>query len=197
MTRQLEKIGPLVDSERVYTLDEFLNLDLPDDMDFELWGGRLVAKPKSGISGEHGKVVAALTEYLRNYVRQHNLGTVYSGASTNLGSTDPNPFYVAPDVCFVVNGRTPPRFKGSIPVAPDLVVEVHSPSDSTEKIQEKIEIYQAAQVPVIWSVWMMARFVVVYHHNDPDMKMYNTHSGVLAGSNVLPGFQLPVSAIFE
>lgn len=197
MTIQLEplKIDPAF--ERNYTLAEFLELELAEDYDYELWRGRLVAKPKSGISAEHGKVVASLTEYLRSYSREHQLGTVFSAASTILGSTEANPTYVAPDVCFVAAERLPTQLKGPISVAPDLVVEVHSPTDSTEKIQEKIELYQAAGVRLIWSVWMLAKYIVVYKLNDPDVKLYNTYNGVLDGGEVLPGFSLAVKLVFE
>lgn len=187
--------------EHKYTIEEFSNLDLPDEdengnpLQYELIGGRVVPK-QSGPSGEHGDIVTRLSSKLDYFAGvsagEKRVGKVYSGASCNLGN-DSN---TIPDVCFVLDGRTPPKFKGSIPIAPDLVIEVNSPSDTTEKIQEKIELYQAAGVGLIWSVYMLAKFVVIYRQNDPDIKFVNI-TGELAADNILPDFSLPVRLLFE
>lgn len=202
MTAQLEIISQ-VDFERIYTLAEFLTLDLPGDendgdtIKYELVEGKLLAKAKGGVSAAHGEVVATLSEYLRTYTRQKQLGKIYSGASCTLGATDPKASWVEPDVCFVAAGRTPDDFDGPIPVAPDLIVEVHSPSDTTKGIQNKIETYQNAGVSLIWSVYLLAKYVVVHRLNDPDIKLFNLFNGELEGDPVLPGFKLSVKDLFQ
>ncbi len=187
--------------EKLYTVEEFLNLNLPDDDDneYELIRGRLVAKPKGGVSGEHGDMVARITTELNVFagVRagEKSLGKVYSGASSNLGLSQGRS-YVEPDVCFVLKDRTPPKFKGPIPVAPDLVIEVWSPSDTTEKIQNKIEAYLEAGVRLIWSVYLLSKFVLVYRLNEPDLKLLNLKDE-LDGEDVIPGFKVAVRNLFE
>jgi len=186
-------------SEKLYSVPEFLNLEWPDDddLEYELIEGRLVAKPKSGVSGEHGEIVANLSHFLKAFAGEDEkrLGRVYSGASTDLGDSE-GANYVEPDVCFVVSGRTPAKFRGAIPVAPDLVVEVWSPSDTTEKIHNKVETYRQAGVRLIWSIYMLDKFIAVFSLNDPDIKFLNL-TDELDGGNVLPGFKLRVSKLFE
>lgn len=189
-----------IDFDRTYTLEEFLSLDLPGEDDgtlsYELVGGKLVAKDKLGVSAEHGKVLFKLSTSLGAYLASNPIGQGFADAPTTLGSTDPKASRVDPDICFVQNGRIPDRFKGPIPVAPDLVVEIWSPSDTTEKIQDKIEVYQAAGVRLIWSTYMLSRFIVVYQGKGADRKFLDL-DGELNGEDVLPGFRLAVKTLFE
>jgi Uma2 family endonuclease len=184
-----------IDFEKVYTIDEFLKLDLPEDADYELIGGKVVARPNSGTSGEHGEIIFKLATFLGSYLLNNPVGKGYSEASCTLGRPAGSN-YVKPDVCFVAAGRTPDKFRGPIPVAPDLAIEIWSPSDSTEIIQDKIEAYQQAEVKLIWSIYMLNKYVLVYHLNDPDIKLLNLNDE-LDGEDVLPGFKLKVSAFLK
>lgn len=187
----------------LYTVEEFLELDLPDDdtlLFYELIEGEIVARPKSGISGKHGDITAVIAGELYLFLKvnaaQKKLGRVYSGASTLLGQPEGSN-YLVPDVCFVTNGRTPDNFSGPIPVAPDLVVEVNSPSDSVQRIHQKIQAYLAAGVRLVWSVYMLEQFVIIYRASDPTDPSLVTIKGELDGEEVLSGFRFKVSALFE
>ncbi len=203
MTTTLEMAT--VDFERSYTLKEFLELDLPGDEDdddtiqYELVRGKLMAKAKSGVSGEHSDIVALISSRLDSFAGrsadEKRLGTVFAVGSCTLGQTGPEASWVEPDVCFVMLGRMPDKFKGPIPVAPDIVVEVWSPSDSTEKIQNKIEAYQAAGVRLIWSIYMASKYILV-HRADESRRIFLDLEDVLNGGAVLPGFTLKVSELF-
>jgi Uma2 family endonuclease len=185
--------------EKLYTIPEFLALEWPDDdeNEYELIGGRVVAKPLGGVSGKHGKLVARLAFHLNKYLESNPIAEVYAQGSCMLGQPESRPSFLEPDISVVLNGRTLPDFSGPIPVAPDLVVEVWSPSDTDSRRQEKIEVYQQAEVRLIWSIHMLQKYVVVYRLNDPDTKFYNAYNGILDGDEVLPGFQLSVSKLFE
>ena len=194
----------LIDFDCTYTLDEFLNLDLPgeddDTIQYELIEGKILATPKSGVSGRHGKIITLIATQLDIFAGisagTKQKGIVYSGGSTNLGQTGPNASWVEPDVCFVLDGRTPTDFSGPIPVAPDIAIEVWSPSDSTKKIQTKVEAYQRAEVPLIWSVYMENKFILVYTLGSADIKILNLKDE-LEGGEILPGFKLTVSTLFS
>lgn len=192
----------LIDLGRYYSLEEFLELeDLPetdeegDPVDYELIRGKLVAK-KSGPGGEHGEIVARVAAYLNlsagMLAGEKQVGRVFSGGSCNLGQ-DSN---VIPDVCFVLKTRLPDPFKGPIPVAPDLVVEINSPTDTTERIQEKIELYQSVKVGLIWSIYLRGKYVLVYKKDNPEPTLV-TFSGELSGEDIVPGYKLPVKKLFE
>lgn len=192
---------PVEVSEKLYTVKEFLELEWPDDdeNDYELIGGEIVAKSSGSTSGKHAEIAGTITHYLKAFgdvkIGQQKLGRVYAGGSTNLGQSQGS-YLPKPDVCFVLNDRTPSDFDGPIPVAPDLVVEVWSPSDTTEIIHNKVEAYREAGVSLIWSVYMLSKFILVYSLNDPDIKFLDV-KGELDGGEVLPGFKLKVSALFE
>jgi Uma2 family endonuclease len=184
--------------EKLYTIPEFLAIEWPEDdeNEYELIKGRIVAKTSGSTSAKHGRIVGKLSQYLNNFLDSSLLGKLYAEASCTLDKPD-GINYPKPDVSFVAKGRTPEDFDGPIPVAPDLIIEVWSPSDDTETIQNKIEAYQQAGVRLIWGVYMVHKYVIVYKLNDPDIKLFNSYNGILDGGEVLPGFELPVSKLFE
>ena len=83
---------------------------------------------------EHGAVIGNLTILLGQFVKANNLGILY-GAETGfkLGS-DPDTV-LAPDIAFIRRVRLGRRSKGYRLGAPDLVVEVLSPSDHKKKVE--------------------------------------------------------------
>ncbi len=181
-------------SEKLYTIPEFLALDLPSDVEYELIGGKVVARPRGSTSGRHGRIVGRLSQWLNNYLDIGSVGVVYTEASCTLGVSE-GLNYPKPDVCFVATGRSPEDFDGPIPVAPDLVIEVWSPSDTDEGRLEKIKAYQAAGVRLIWSIHMLDKYIMVYRYDQP--RSFLDLKDDLDGEDVLPGFKLPVSKLFE
>ncbi len=183
--------------EKLYTVEEFLNLNLPDDA--ELIEGQIVAKQNPGPSAEHGDIITRLTFHLDGYAGvnagQTRLGKFYSGSACTLGQPN-GTNYVRPDLCFVLDGRTPEKFKGPIPVAPDLAIEVNSPTDDNESMQNKVDAYLQAGVRLIWSIYMVQKFVAVYRLNAPNIKFLNLNDE-LDGEDVIPGFKLKVNKLFE
>ncbi len=200
MTSQLElkALESSADFERTYTLEEFLNLDFLGEgsTQYELLEGKLAARPNIGKSGIHGKIIFKLATHLGIYLETKPIGQGYSDSPCTLGRTDPKASWVEPDLCFVANGRLPEDFEGPIPVAPDLVVEVNSPSDSGQKIYDKIKVYRAAGVRLIWSIYQLERFVAVYRLDEQDTLLLNL-KGELDGGEILPGFKMAVKKLFE
>ncbi len=203
MSIQLERPleNPLLDFERTYTVDEFLDLDWPDDdeTEYELIGGRIVPKERpGGPSAKHSRIVNLVGYYLEGYAGvgagANQLGKVYSDGPTNLGRPKGSN-YLKPDVCFVAEGRTQSNFPGPIPVAPDLAVEVISPTDVWSEIIDKVTQYLQAGTPLIWVVDFFTKSVFVFHLDQP-MALLNIEAE-LSGEGVLPGFKLAVKALFE
>ena len=103
-----------------------------------------------------------------------------------------------PDVAFVSAARFPdgksPR--GPIPaIAPDLAVEVLSESNTRMEMSIKLQEYFTAGTRLVWYVDPKSKSVDVYTAAD----RMETLAGdaILTGGDVLPGFQTPVSAIFD
>jgi len=81
---------------------------------------------------------------------------------------------------------------GKIP--PDLAVEVVSPNDSAGELEEKLDDYQKAGVPLVWVVNLKSRTVMIYRADGSVSRL--RESDELAGENVIPGFRCPVRDIF-
>ena len=105
--------------------------------------------------------------------------------------------YVIPDVSlFLASTQLPTKFNGPIPALPELVAEINSPTDTTERIHDKIEIYRKAGVRLIWSIFLLDEYVLAYRMGQPD-KQYLGLDDELDGGEVLPGFQLRVRQLFD
>ena len=102
----------------------------------------------------------------------------------------------APDVGFisrdrVPGGRLPESF---ISGAPDLAVEVLSPSETSVDIQQKVRDYFDAGSRLVWLITPQAQTVTVYRA-DGSARLLRDQDA-LDGEDVLPGFSIPLSGVF-
>jgi Uma2 family endonuclease len=148
----------------------------------ELVDGVLVEKPM----GFHESVLAmALGDFLRAYLKTHNLGVV-AGEAGMLRMQEGR--IRIPDVSFVRWERLP-QVRDAVPAAsPDLAVEVLSEGNTEAEIQSKLEEYFAGGTRMVWIIDPRARTARVYHA--PDQCTDLDPSGFLSGGDVLPGFEL-------
>jgi Uma2 family endonuclease len=111
---------------------------MPDDgLRYELVQGELRQMYPAG--NVHGRVTRSVAWRLARYVDENQLGTVYAAETGFRLSTDPDSVR-APDVAFVSQARVEAvgEVEGFWPEAPDLAVEVVSPSDRYTDIEEKV-----------------------------------------------------------
>src|SRR6185295_18560486 len=127
-------------------------LEMPDDgYRYELVKGELIQMAPTG--DEHGEVTMGLAVSLYLHVKKHNLGRVYAAETGFKLEADPDTVR-APDIAFVSRERveatgTIPGFRSG---APDLVVEVLSPSDRIGKVEAKVEQWLEAGARMVWVV---------------------------------------------
>jgi len=171
-------------------------LDLPTGMGkrYELVRGELRVMSPSG--WRHGKIVGVVHTTLGTFVRDHDLGIVF-GAETGFRLAS-NPDTVrAPDVSFVSKQNIPQEEPQEAfwPGAPDLAVEVLSPSDRTGEVDEKIEAWLTAGCAVVWVVDPKLRTVAIYR---PDQNAEVRSAGqALTGEPILPDFSCAVDELFK
>ncbi len=84
---------------------------------------------------------------------------------------------------------------GLLQLAPDLAIEVLSPSETASELQEKLDDYKAAGTALVWVVDPVRRTVMVVASDAPVEWLHE--ADVLEGGDVVPGFSCPVAAIFE
>lgn len=166
---------------------------------YELVRGDLIMM--SPASPVQGRYAARLGSALQSYVEDHNLGEVYTAEPGFIlqpeTETEPDPVVRAPDVAFVRTERIPPADQqaGFWPLAPDLAVEVISPSETAKSIQQKVEDYLAAGTRMIWLVYPDSKIVVEYQPR-AQIRQYGIEDS-LAGGEVLPGFAYALGRLFR
>jgi Uma2 family endonuclease len=98
--------------------------------------------------------------------------------------------YISPEVMARQSGDTT-----LIEGVPTLVAEIQSPSDKLSEVEEKIDGYLRAGVPLVWSINPMRRTATVYR---PDtLPRLVTEEDELTGKEVMPGLSVPLKALFE
>ncbi len=146
-------------------------------------------------SREHSWIAAEIAFHLKVHVRKHDLGRVF-GAD---GGYTLSPGDVAlPDASFVSRERMPTITRVEEVLAPDLAVEVISPSETPRAVHDKTARYLDAGTILVWNVYPEDRVVEVWQQGDADtlqMQKFDA-ADTLDGGTVLPGFSLPVNDIF-
>jgi Uma2 family endonuclease len=172
------------------------DLDLLPDADskHELQEGILVAEPLPG--RPHGRVASAVAELLRAHVRRHRLGVVYANDTGFVLSRSPDTVRV-PDVAFVSRARNEAAGEGPgpFPGAPDLAVEVLSRSNTVTSMHAKIADYLAAGTRRVWVIDLEDETVAVYGSLLSPRVIDSSET--LDGEDVVPGFRIAVSELFE
>ena len=174
-------------AEQLYTLPD----ETADRL--ELVRGRLVREPPA--TPEHGGVIVRLGARIHAFVERTGLGMVTSDAGFLL-ATDPDTVR-APDLAFVARDRIPaPGTTGAYwPLAPDLAVEILSPSNTASETQEKVLDYLDAGSHMVWVLDPRRRTVTVYRSRD-DIRIVGAGEEI-TGDDVLPGFGVGVDELFR
>jgi Uma2 family endonuclease len=175
--------------EKTYTAEDVWHLSLQGEH-YELYKGKLYEiSPGNQI---HGEVGGELYRLIANFVREHKLGRMYTAET---GFDLPGGVVFAPDIAFVSKERAKPRGKGFAEIAPDLAVEVFSPSNTKLEMQQKADGYFAAGTRLLWVVYPASRTIHVYTATD-QITVLNTEK-TLEGGDVLPGFNVKVTDLFS
>jgi Uma2 family endonuclease len=176
---------------KLYTIDEVEQLD-EDELCLLIEGELQELSP---VGGEHAEIGYRLQMSLGAYVWQHRLGILFTPDAGFIFSRSPDTL-LSPDAAFVRDDRLPPPPRTSfLEVVPDLVVEINSPFDRRADIERKIGVYLRAGVPLVWEIEPKTRSVTVYRPGHESEIV--TDTGELDGGEVVPGFRLAVSRLFE
>jgi Uma2 family endonuclease len=176
---------------RPITIQEFERMAL--DGRWELIDGEPVEMTPS--ADESSSIGATILGFLAQYVRESRLGRLY-GADGGFVLFPDRATVRVPDVAFVRADRAPQgEARKSFPrLAPDLVVEVLSPTDRASEVVAKLEMYQEAGVPLIWLIDSDNETITIIAAGQPTRVV--KPGDTLDGGDVLPGFTVPVAEIF-
>jgi Uma2 family endonuclease len=143
--------------------------------------------------GLHGDIALEIGTRLRVWAKAGNHG--YTGVEAGYLLAQNPDFVRLPDVSFVSSERIPST---GVPdafwtIAPDLAVEVVSPSEKADDIQEKVFDYLLAGTLLVWVVYPRTQQVVVH---TPDGIARTLKGEDRLGTAVLPGFSCIVRELF-
>jgi Uma2 family endonuclease len=167
---------------------------VPDEMLYEVVDGEIVEK----IVGVHeAEIATLLIEFLAPFARAHRLGRVFGETIFRIDQA--KNLQRRPDVAFVSHARWPAhRMAPKVAVwdmVPDLAIEVVSPSNTADHVQEKIHEYFQAGVSRVWVVYPSQQEVYVYA-SATQVQIIPIDQD-LDGGDLVPGFRLPLTALFE
>lgn len=186
---------PLTDDPtlRYLTAEEYSRMpERIDGMKDELVRGSVVCEP--GPSFGHGVTAAKITQLLLNFVERQSFGVVVGEAGFVL-ERKPDTVRV-PDAAFVsVERMADYRGEAYFEGAPDLAVEVVSPSNTRRAVVEKTRDYLAAGARLVWNVDPRKETVTV-HAPGAEPRVLGADER-LDGGDVLPGFSIPVRSLFQ
>jgi Uma2 family endonuclease len=181
--------------ERLYTVADLEALyELPENADkkFELYKGVIYEVPTG--TPLHAWIIATLVRILSNFAVEHDSGFVFSDS---IDYYLPNGDVFIPDVSFVSKQRQP-DLPDKFTIAPDLAVEVVSPTNRPREILNKIESYLESGTQLVWVAYPDEKVVDVYRHS-PDGGLLLRKFGLdatLDGEDVLPGLKITVRDVF-
>ena len=178
-------------TDNLMTADDLLRL--PDDgMRHELIRGELTTMAPSGF--EQSETTIWMGRILANYIAVHSLGRSAGAEGGFIIQTDPDTV-LAPDFSFIrkarlVGKRSP---KGFYPGAPDLVVEVLSPSDRAVEVDGKTQQWLDAGCVQVWIVNLNRRTITI-HQKAENPRVFRA-SDLVDGGELLPGFRVSVDQL--
>jgi Uma2 family endonuclease len=140
-------------------------------------------------------IAARIIFFLQQFVVPRKLGMVLSSDGTL--RILPGQVRI-PDVSFIGWHRFPGGKRPAAPIpalAPDLAIEVLSPSNTRAEMDRKLRDYFAAGVRLVWYVDPATRSAKAY--TAPDQCAAIGADGALGGGDVLPGFELPLQTLLD
>lgn len=179
-------------TQQAMTADELLHL--PDDGGrYELVRGELRRMAPSSFA--HGRRSIKIGASLEWHVEANNLGVVCGAEAGFWLSREPDTVR-APDASFVSRERVEAvgEVAGYWPGAPDLAAEVVSRNDLYTEVEEKVIEWLDAGTRMVVVINPRKRTVTVYRSRTEIAIL--TEGDTLDGADVVPGWRLPVAAIF-
>jgi Uma2 family endonuclease len=177
---------------------DFLALEVADDesLQYELIYGILVAKNAPSI--KHQTTVRALFRAMDSYVQERFLGEVWFAPMTVMLSDTDCP---QPDLMFVHARQQHIVHDWCIAGAPDLIIEVLSPSSGGYDRGVKMQMYARYSVPEYWIVDPLNQCIEVYGLQNGRYEMVgfsdNSPASDSVESSVVDGFRLYASVLFS
>ncbi|MXY46704.1 MAG: Uma2 family endonuclease [Chloroflexi bacterium] len=175
------------------TVQDYLDIPEEDEKRYELIGGELYMAPAP--TWEHQESIGNLVSMLRDFVRANGLGRVVaSPIDVFLSDTD----VFQPDIVFISNDRLHIIHSDGLHGAPDLVIEMLSPSTEQRDLTLKRERYEMFGVGEYWLADTVAKTITVLRARDGTFEQVGVFvEETTVETPLLPGLRAQVSEVFD
>ncbi|MEM2493637.1 MAG: Uma2 family endonuclease [Nitrososphaerota archaeon] len=176
-----------------FTYEDYKSLPYSETKRYELIEGELIMVPSPDT--EHQDIVGNLFRALSDHVTEHRLGKVYvAPLDVVLGDEEE---VVQPDILYISHQRRGIITREEIRGAPDLVVEVLSPSTAQRDRTLKKKVYARHGVQEYWIVDPQAQTVEVYEWRPKGFERVGLYGAEqMLTSRILPTLRIPLREIF-
>ncbi len=179
-------------------LDEFL--EAQEDQPFELLDGERLDKIPNVFG--HTWYIRFLFLALFKHASEHQLGEVFSestyaqmiGKNWVRGSRIPDIVFYSHQRIEAFKQENPDWRKRPLDTAPDLTIEVLSPTERVSDVTKKVRVDMAQGVRLTWAIDIENETATVYYQGK--ITMFGLE-GALSGEDILPNFRLPLAEMFK
>jgi len=181
------------------TVKEFFEMDLEEGYDYDLING-IILRTQSSVNKKppkpiHQNASMNLSRILSIHVFENKIGKLFASPIDvyfdNYNNTQPDILFIKKERLFIITER-------GIEGAPDLIVEILSPSTFKRDKKEKFDLYMRFGVSEYWIVDPYYKSIEVFEleNNNYKLAFEASESGMIQ-SKVLEGFSLEISTVFE
>ncbi|MFM7190312.1 MAG: Uma2 family endonuclease [Microcystaceae cyanobacterium] len=155
-------------------------------------GDLIIMSPTGGETGNRNLEIAY---QLQAWSRSHKLGIAFDSST---GFKLPDGSDKSPDAAWIPLPKweqlTPKERQGFVPLCPDFVIELRSPSDNLQALQAKMQEYLANGTRLGWLINRQDQQVIIYRPGQSVEVLI--HPFMLSGEEILPGFVLDLDPIW-
>lgn len=184
-------MGYPAEKKTKYTYQDYLRT--PEDKRYELIGGELIMVPAP--RPRHQRISGRLEFLLRSYIEKNNLGEIFD-APCDVVFDEEN--VLQPDILFISKERQEIVTEDNIKGAPNLVIEILSPSSAYFDLVKKKKIYARFGVKEFWVVDPEEKTIEIYLLEKDSYKLIQSLTGKDAlTSEVFPGLSINLNELFK
>ena len=177
--------------KRIYTYADYEKL--PEGAPYQLIGGELVKEPSPV---PYHQILSMRIEFeLVKFVEERDLGVVLN-APMDVYFSEKEVYQ--PDIMFISKERMNIIGEKNIEAAPDLIIEILSPSSAYYDLRHKMRVYEASGVKEYWVVDPIEKGIEVYQNIDGEFRLFNKalSSGLIC-SALLEGFGVELEKVLR
>ncbi len=182
------------------TLADFLSTSANQPV--EIVNGEMVIM--SPTQRPHIRIAHRLYHAIYNFVQAHQLGSVWMETAYILSADERNDWVLGarvPDISFIAAQRMKKHdeqygSEGPWRLAPDLAVEIVSPTDRYTDVTQKVIDYLQYGVRLVWVIDPKTRTIRVHSQDDPDGSVLG-EADQLTGAEVFESWTMPVKDILD